>query len=155
VSSAIMRRAIGSGVARRNPIPVRWLMTDERMGDALWPALRRLTPGSGVVYRHYATPARERRAVLRRVLRLARARELVLVVAGGCSVRADGVHGRLITQGIRTWRRRLLGSAPGRTLCSCRRFMPRARMMGRPGWVRRGLRESGGGSEYRWSRWGE
>jgi thiamine-phosphate pyrophosphorylase len=103
VSSAIMRRAIGSGVARRNPIPVRWLMTDERMGDALWPALRRLPPGSGVVFRHYATPEGERRALLRRVLRLAQARGLVVVVAGGSSIPADGVHGRAVTQGIRTW----------------------------------------------------
>jgi thiamine-phosphate pyrophosphorylase len=73
------------------------------MGDALWPALRRLPPGSGVVFRHYATPARERRAVLRRVLRLGQARGLVVVVAGVSSFQADGVHGRAVTRGIRTW----------------------------------------------------
>ncbi|KQM49082.1 hypothetical protein ASE69_09725 [Sphingomonas sp. Leaf208] len=98
-----MRRAIGSGVARRNPIPARWLMTDERMGDALWRALRRLPPGSGVVFRHYATPERDRRVLLRRVIRIAQARRLVVVVAGKPVIAANGVHGRGKTHGIRTW----------------------------------------------------
>ncbi|MEG3162028.1 thiamine phosphate synthase [Sphingomonas sp. LB2R24] len=90
-------------MARRNPIPARWLMTDERMGDALWRALTRLPPGSGVVFRHYATPERERRALLRRVKRIAQARRLVVVVAGKSTIAADGVHGRVRTRGIRTW----------------------------------------------------
>ncbi|WP_244186932.1 thiamine phosphate synthase [Sphingomonas faeni] len=90
-------------MARRNPIPARWLMTDERMGDALWPALRRLPPGSGVVFRHYATPARERRELLRRVIRVAHARRLTVVVAGKSTIDANGVHGRARTHGIRTW----------------------------------------------------
>ncbi|MCP8891958.1 thiamine phosphate synthase [Sphingomonas faeni] len=81
-------------------------MTDERMGDALWPALRRVPPGSGIVFRHYATPAGERRAMLRRVKRVASARGLVVVVAGESSIAADGVHGRVRTRAIwriRTW----------------------------------------------------
>ena len=78
-------------------------MTDERMGDALWPALRRLPPGSGVVFRHYATPAAARRVLLQRVRRLAHARRLVVVVAGTSTIRADGVHGGARTRGIRTW----------------------------------------------------
>ncbi|MBD8619577.1 thiamine phosphate synthase [Sphingomonas sp. CFBP 13728] len=78
-------------------------MTDERMGDALWLALRRLPPGSGVVFRHYATSARERRALLQRIMRLAKARRLVVVVAEECTVAADGVHGRARTDGLRTW----------------------------------------------------
>lgn len=57
-------------------------MTDERMGDALWPALRRVPPGGGVVFRHLATPSRERLALFRRVRSLAGARRLMLVVAG-------------------------------------------------------------------------
>jgi thiamine-phosphate pyrophosphorylase len=69
--------------------PTAWLMTDERMGDAMWTTLRRLPPGSGVVFRHYATPPAERRALLLRVRRIAVARRLVLVVAG-----ARGGHGR-------------------------------------------------------------
>jgi len=78
-------------------------MTDERMGDALWPALRRLPPGAGIVFRHYATPAPDRRALLRRIRRFAQVRGLMLVIAGGSTVAADGVHGRGPTTGIRTW----------------------------------------------------
>ena len=66
----------------RNPVPAVWLMTDERMGEALWAALRRLPPGAGVVFRHYATPPATRRRLLRRVRRIATARRLKLVVAG-------------------------------------------------------------------------
>lgn len=82
----------------RNPVP--WLMTDERMGEALWPALRRLPPGGGVVFRHHATPPAVRRALLRRVERIAAARRLVLLVAGGGGSgkaagygRSRGAHG--------------------------------------------------------------
>lgn len=78
-------------------------MTDERMGDALWRTLVRLPPGSGVVFRHYATPERERRALLRRVKRIAQVRRLVVVVAGKSVIAADDVHGRARTHGIRTW----------------------------------------------------
>jgi len=106
-----MARAIGSVVSDRKPIPERWLMTDERMGDALWSALRRLPPGSGVVFRHYATAAGERRVLLRRVRRLAHARRLVLVVAGTSTIRTDGVHGGARTRGIRTWPAHCRGEA--------------------------------------------
>ncbi|WP_082464024.1 thiamine phosphate synthase [Sphingomonas sp. Leaf17] len=81
-------------------------MTDERMGDALWPALRALPPGSGVVFRHYATPSFARRALFVRVRRIARARRLVLVAARSVGLgRCDGVHGhgRERGPGIRTW----------------------------------------------------
>ncbi len=74
-------------------LPIRWLMTDERMGDALWPALRRLPPGAGIVFRHHATPAPRRARLWRRVRRIARARRLVLVVAGDPLPGADGIHG--------------------------------------------------------------
>ena len=63
-------------------IPALWLMTDERMGDALWAALKRVPPGGGVVFRHYATPRAERLALFRRVRSIAVARRLMLVVAG-------------------------------------------------------------------------
>ncbi|MFS0738016.1 thiamine phosphate synthase [Sphingomonas sp. 1P06PA] len=78
-------------------IPTLWLMTDERMGAALWPALARLPPGSGVVFRHKRTPAAERRALYDRVRRIARVRRLVLLLAGSTRQaigwQADGVHG--------------------------------------------------------------
>jgi thiamine-phosphate pyrophosphorylase len=53
-----------------------WLMTDERIGDALFPALLALPPGAGVVFRHYRLPAGERHRLFLRVRRLAKARRL-------------------------------------------------------------------------------
>jgi thiamine-phosphate pyrophosphorylase len=84
--------------------PRLWLMTDERMGDGLWRALRRLPAGSGVVFRHYLTPPTERRALFRRVARVARARRLVLVRAGPGPLGGGekGVHGRR-GRGLVTW----------------------------------------------------
>lgn len=67
---------------RRHPLPRLWLMTDERMGEALWDALERLPAGSGVIFRHYALPLAERRALFARVARVARRRRLVLLRAG-------------------------------------------------------------------------
>lgn len=79
-------------------------MTDERMGDALVPALLRLPPGSGVVFRHYSLGDVERRALFAQVRRIARARRLVLVVARPARIgRAHGVHGTAKGQGLRTW----------------------------------------------------
>lgn len=77
-------------------------MTDERLGDGLWTALRALPPGSGVVFRHHATPPTERRAIHRRVRRIAKARRLVLLVAGG-GLAGDGVHKDGQTRGLRSW----------------------------------------------------
>jgi thiamine-phosphate pyrophosphorylase len=89
---------------RRYPVPHQWLMTDERLGDDLWPALKRLPRGSGVVFRHHGLPLHERRALFARVARLCRARGLVLVRAGRRRLgREDGVHGQGRGPGIRTW----------------------------------------------------
>lgn len=65
---------------RHPPIPTRWLMTDERMGDDLWTALARLPRGGGVVFRHYGVA--DRQVLLARVAKVARRRRLLLVVAG-------------------------------------------------------------------------
>lgn len=80
---------------RRYPIPTLWLFTDERIGDALWPALRRLPRGAGVIVRHHGLPPGERRALWRRLRRIALARDLVLVRAGATSLGYGeaGVHG--------------------------------------------------------------
>lgn len=79
----------------RHKLPRRWLMTDPRMGDALWPALTRLPRGSGIIFRHYALSGIARRDLLRRVRKVARARKLMLVVAGKPANRPPvPTHGR-------------------------------------------------------------
>lgn len=79
---------------RRQPIPTRWLMTDERLGEALWVALAALPRGGGVVFRHYGMPPKERRALFRQVALVARRRRLVLLRAGQPLIGRweDGVH---------------------------------------------------------------
>jgi thiamine-phosphate pyrophosphorylase len=81
---------------RRHPLPRLWLMTDERQGQGLWTALRRLPRGSGIVFRHYHLPAGERRALFARVRRVARSRNCLLLLAGPAALArrwgADGGH---------------------------------------------------------------
>lgn len=84
---------------RRHPLPHRWLMTDERLGDALLPIVGAMPRGSGIVFRHYATPLPERRALFAAVHRIARARRHVLLIAGRVLPGADGVHGRRARRG--------------------------------------------------------
>jgi thiamine-phosphate pyrophosphorylase len=83
--------------------PLLWLFTDERLGDGLWTALRRLPPGSGVVFRHYSLSRRERLRLFVAVRRRARARGLVVVSARKLLPGADGVHGPGLGRGLRTW----------------------------------------------------
>ena len=103
---------------RRHPFPRLWLMTDERLGAGLWDAIARLPRGAGVVFRHYATPAAERRRLFARVVRVARARGLVVVRAGAwCGPGGDGVHNRR-GRGVRTasahsWREAKMAVARG------------------------------------------
>lgn len=83
---------------RGHPLPRLWMMTDERQGDNLWPALKALPRGSGVIARHYSLPPRERRQLIARIREIARARRLLLIVAGSARLarwaRADGFHNR-------------------------------------------------------------
>ncbi|WP_404711033.1 thiamine phosphate synthase [Sphingomonas sp. MMS24-J13] len=85
-------------MAFRHPLPRLWLMTDERIGDSLWPALASLPRGAGVIFRHYATPAPERRRLFEAVRAITRRRRLMLILAGSprdaIAWRADGAHGR-------------------------------------------------------------
>jgi len=69
-------------MTRRQPLPRLWLMTDERAGDGLDRALRRLPAGSGIVFRHHATATTTRRTLFESVRRVARRRRLLLVLAG-------------------------------------------------------------------------
>ena len=83
---------------RRHPLPRLWLMTDERQGDSLWPALEGLPLFSGIVFRHYGLPSEVRRALFGRVRAVARRRGLLLLLGGTQSEAlawgADGSHGR-------------------------------------------------------------
>ena len=67
--------------ANQPPWPREWLMTDERIGDRLWEAMRRLPPGAGVVFRHYATSVDERTRLATAVAELCRQHGLTLAVA--------------------------------------------------------------------------
>ena len=84
-------------MSRRQPItrklPKIWMMTDPRIGDGLLAAVRKLPSGSGVVFRHYARPKEERRALFARVRRICRQRGHILLVAGEFIQGGDGVHG--------------------------------------------------------------
>lgn len=89
------------------PFPTLWLMTDERGGDPVAIA-EKLPKGSGIVFRHHATPAKARRALFDRVRRVARARHLVLLLAGppgqARNWGAGGAHHRspLASNGVRS-----------------------------------------------------
>ena len=87
---------------RRQPLPRLWLMTDERLGDRLIPALERLPRGAGIVFRHYSLPAAERRSLWEQVRAVGRQRALTLVIAGQVLPGADGSHNRR-GAGLRTW----------------------------------------------------
>jgi thiamine-phosphate pyrophosphorylase len=66
-----------------------------RLPDPL-PAIQRLQPGDGVLFRHYELPWPQRLALARQVAVLCRQRGLLLLVAGDArlarAVAADGLH---------------------------------------------------------------
>ena len=81
-------------------MPSIWLVTDERVASAvLLASAARLPKGrGGILFRHYRTGARERRALFDRVAEIARRRRLMLLMAGSAREAAawgaDGWHGR-------------------------------------------------------------
>jgi thiamine-phosphate pyrophosphorylase len=81
----------------RQPLPDLWLISDARNDAALNEALRRLPRGSGFVYRHYHLPDAERVARWFDLLRVARARGHVAVLADSALTArewgADGIYG--------------------------------------------------------------
>jgi len=90
----LTRRQPGRKPQAAPALPRQWLFTDAaRLPDPL-PLLARLPAGSGVVFRHYGHPQRE--ALAAAALRIARARGLVLLLAGEPRVvmrlGADGAH---------------------------------------------------------------
>jgi len=79
-------------------LPRIWLMTDERLGAGLIDAVRALPRGSGIIFRHYATPETERRALFESIQLIAQRNGHVLLLAGPLRLArswgADGSHGR-------------------------------------------------------------
>lgn len=105
---------------RRHPLPTRWLMTDERLGEALPAIVAKLPRRSGVVFRHYATPEGERRRKFAQLRRIARARGILVLVAGPSLRGGDGVHGRkasnisgLTTRPVHSLRERIAAERAG------------------------------------------
>jgi thiamine-phosphate pyrophosphorylase len=96
----------------RQPLPRRWLMTDERLGDRLFAAIGRLPDRAGIVFRHYSLEAAKRRALFEEVKRQIEGRGLTLLLAGPAEEAqlwgAAGSHGRGGGAAVRT--------APARSL---------------------------------------
>jgi thiamine-phosphate pyrophosphorylase len=92
-----MARRYSAAMFRRQPFPNLWLVTDERNDASLEDALRRLPRGSGLIYRHYHLPDAERVARFRQLARIARARDMVVILAdSGLTAAewgADGIYG--------------------------------------------------------------
>lgn len=86
----------------KNTWPRLWLMTDERFGDGLLDAVKKLPQGSGIVFRHYRLPFKIRKNLFQKIQRIAKKRKLVLFLAGSARLaaawKADGVHGRFSSQ---------------------------------------------------------
>ncbi len=91
----------------RQPLPRLWLMTDERFGAGLLPALARLPAHyGGIVFRHHRLAEAERRALFDEVRSIAQRRRLMLLLAGSAEQAedwgADGSHGRGPATGFRS-----------------------------------------------------
>ena len=92
---------------RRHPLPKIWLMTDSRIGDLIR-AIQLLPQGSGIIFRHYDLEKRDRRALFKRVQKLAKARRHCLLLADRPMIArqwgAIGAHDRSAhrSRGIRT-----------------------------------------------------
>ena len=81
-------------------LPSLWLVTDERVAvETLLASATRLPRArAGILFRHYRTERRERRALFDRMRVIARRRRLVLLLAGSAREAeawgADGWHGK-------------------------------------------------------------
>ena len=95
-------------------LPRLWLMTDERMGDALIPAIGRLPRGSGIIFRHYGLPPAARSALFGRIRCIAHARRLTLLSGGGG--REHGRHFGALTAPVHSLRERIAAERSGARL---------------------------------------
>lgn len=87
-------------MVRRHPLPsilpVVWLFSDERLTVGMAKLAALLPPGSGIVLRHDMLAQGDRWRLLRRLMHIARARGLTVLLAGSPDTArrwgADGVH---------------------------------------------------------------
>ncbi len=83
-------------MVRRHPLPQQWLFSDERLRVGVARLATTLPPGSGIVLRHDSLASGTRWRLLRRLMRVARARGLTVLIAGTPDMArrwgADGVH---------------------------------------------------------------
>ena len=63
-------------MVRRHPLPPQWLFSDERLTVGIVRLAATLPPGSGIVLRHDSLAPGARWRLLRRLMRVARARGL-------------------------------------------------------------------------------
>jgi thiamine-phosphate pyrophosphorylase len=104
-------------------LPKIWLMTDERLGDALLPSIAALPKGSGIVFRHYGLDAEARKKLFFKVSAVAR-RHRHIIVVGGAPIAAPvwliaGRHGRVrsaITSPVHSLREAIAAERAGAKL---------------------------------------
>jgi thiamine-phosphate pyrophosphorylase len=104
-------------------LPKIWLMTDERLGDALLPSISALPRGSGVIFRHYSLGVEARQKLFYAVSAVSRRYGHMLVV-GGLPIAAPiwlnaGRHGRVrgaITAPVHTLREAIAAKRAGAAL---------------------------------------
>lgn len=106
------------------PLPRIWLMTDERLGDALWAAAAALPPGAGIVFRHHATDAAARAVVFAGLAAIARRRRLLLLDDG--DARVGRIHSLREVRRIRSSRAQIVFVSP----IFATRTHPHARALG-------------------------
>ena len=82
---------------RNSTLPLVWLISDERNDAGLEAALARLPRGSGIIYRHYHLPDRERWQRFRTLRHVARAYGHTIVLSDSAITArewgADGIYG--------------------------------------------------------------
>ena len=92
-----MARRYSAAMPLRQSFPDLWLLSDERNDAVLDNALRRLPRGSGFIYRHYHLPDQERIARWFDLLRIAKARGHIAILADSSLTArewgADGIYG--------------------------------------------------------------
>lgn len=98
-------------MVRRHPLPNIWLFSDERLAAGMAELAALLPPGSGIVLRHDSLAPGARWRLLRRLMRTARARGSIVLLAGTPEVArrwgADGAYLRQRDAGQAAQARRL------------------------------------------------